>query len=448
MIFSKYKNDIEYLLPSLAIIDLLIINLLAYYFNFKLLTPILFSIYISVMWIVLSVKNDFYSSKCYSNLLQLARATLDQFILFFVALYAFIGFFKEPNVARLGFGEFYLTLFLCISITKILTFYFIKAYKSRNAVNVIIIGKNKKTDQLIKIFNQRIDYGYRVLKQFNIKSFFSQEEDCFDYIIKNNIKEIYCSVSELSDEQITKLINFADNNLRTLKFIPDNKHIFEKKLKFEYYDYVPVLYIRDIPLKSIVNHFSKRIFDIFFSLIVIIGLLSWLTPLMAILIKLESKGPIFFKQMRYGNDYDLFACYKFRSMGMNKDSDKEQATKGDMRVTKVGRFIRKTSIDELPQFYNVLLGNMSVVGPRPLLMSHTTGYRGKIDKFMVRYTIKPGITGLAQVNGYRGEIEKDSDMQNRIRYDIFYVENWSMMLDVKIIVQTIMNVFKGEEKAY
>ena len=132
----------------------------------------------------------------------------------------------------------------------------------------------------------------------------------------------------------------------------------------------------------------------------------------------------------------------------NKESDAVQASKDDYRVTRVGKFIRRTSIDELPQFFNVFFGSMSVVGPRPLLLSHTNDYKDKINKFMIRHTVKPGITGLAQVSGYRGNIETDQDMQNRIKYDIFYVENWSILLDVKIIAKTILNVINGEEKAY
>ena len=243
-------------------------------------------------------------------------------------------------------------------------------------------------------------------------------------------------------------INFADNNLIALKFIPDNKNIFAKKLKFEYYDYIPVLSLRDIPLHSPINAFIKRSFDIVFSLVVILGLLSWLTPLLAIIITLESKGPVFFRQTRNGIDNREFYCYKFRSMAPNTYADHISATKNDMRVTKVGKFIRRTSIDELPQFYNVLFGTMSVVGPRPHMVKHTNEYSDRINKYMVRHFVKPGITGLAQVRGYRGEIEKHADIQNRIKFDVFYIENWSLFLDLKIILQTVINAFKGEAKAY
>jgi putative colanic acid biosynthesis UDP-glucose lipid carrier transferase len=180
---------------------------------------------------------------------------------------------------------------------------------------------------------------------------------------------------------------------------------------------------------------------------VIVFLLSWLVPLLAILIKLESKGPVFFKQGRPGLDEQEFNCYKFRSMRMNMTTEKE-ASKNDPRVTKIGRFLRKTSIDELPQFLNVLLGEMSVVGPRPHLWSQNKIYGNKVKKYMIRHYVKPGITGLAQVRGYRGEIETDEDMINRIKYDVFYIENWSFLLDIKIIIQTVVNIFKGEDKAY
>jgi putative colanic acid biosynthesis UDP-glucose lipid carrier transferase len=196
------------------------------------------------------------------------------------------------------------------------------------------------------------------------------------------------------------------------------------------------------------NKFVKRSFDVLLSLVIIVGILSWLTPLLAIIIKIETKGPVFFKQKRNGLDYKEFFCYKFRSMRPSLTAHLYQATKEDERVTRVGRIIRKTSVDELPQFINVLKGEMAVVGPRPHMVSHTHMYAERIDKFMVRHFIKPGITGLAQVSGYRGEVENDDDIINRVKYDIFYLENWSLLLDLKIVFQTVYNAIRGEEKAY
>ena len=305
----------------------------------------------------------------------------------------------------------------------------------------------KKQDNSLKFLMTNLILDIFLKLNLIQKTYFSLQ-NCFDFVIENNIDEIYFSAKELTNLQINTLIDFADNNLRELKFIPDNKEIFSKKLKYEYYDYIPILSLREIPLQEPIYKFLKRVFDIIFSSSVIIFILSWLTPLVAILIKLESKGPVFFKQARNGFNYKEFYCYKFRSMTPNSEANFYQATRGDQRITNIGKFIRKTSIDELPQFFNVLFGDMSVVGPRPHMVSHTDMYAKRIDKFMVRHFVKPGITGLAQISGYRGEVETDKDIIGRVKFDIFYIENWSLLLDLKIIFKTAINAVKGEEKAY
>jgi len=412
---------------------------------------LLFLSYLSILWLVISFYNRFYEVRRSTRVVQLLTLILKQTVLFAIVLYAFIGFFKQPNISRINLGNYLFFVFVLITVFKFLTFFLLNKYRSILGGNirlVVVIGKNEKTRQLIKIFKTRPEFGYKFMSQFSVREEGFSLSKCFDYIIDNDINEIYFSVAELSNKQINELIDFADNNLRELKFIPDNKEIFSKKLKYEYYDYIPVLSLRNIPLQESLNKYVKRLFDILFSLFIIVFILSWLTPLLAILIKIESKGPVFFKQSRNGFNYKEFDCYKFRSMTPNKNAHLHQATKGDARVTKVGAFIRKTSIDELPQFFNVLFGDMSVVGPRPHMVSHTNMYARRIDKFMVRHFVKPGITGLAQVSGFRGEIETDKDIINRVKYDIFYVENWSLLLDIKITVQTFINALKGEKKAY
>ncbi|MBO0320972.1 undecaprenyl-phosphate glucose phosphotransferase [Muricauda sp. CAU 1633] len=444
----RYSNLIT---PLSYAIDLMVLNMFLYILPINFQTPLLMHLYITMAWIVISTKNEFYTIYRFAKVTYIFRLIFVQFVFFFLTLYAFIGFFKQPIISRLALGEYFVIVLLVISIIKLLSYVLLMEYRERvkgNLRNVVIVGKNKKTDQLRKVFQGRQEFGYNFLKQFSPKTTGFELQGCFNYILENNIDEIYCSVSELKNEELTKFINFADNNLKTLKFIPDNKNIFAKKLKFEYYDYIPVLSLRDIPLDNPINAFIKRSFDVIFSLIIIVGLLSWLTPILAILITLESKGPVFFRQTRNGIDNREFYCYKFRSMAPNKNADDVQATKNDMRITKLGRFLRSTSIDELPQFYNVLFGTMSVVGPRPHMVKHTNEYAASVDKYMVRHFVKPGITGLAQIRGYRGEIETDSDIQNRIKFDIFYIENWSIFLDFKIMLQTVLNVFKGEEKAY
>jgi putative colanic acid biosynthesis UDP-glucose lipid carrier transferase len=198
----------------------------------------------------------------------------------------------------------------------------------------------------------------------------------------------------------------------------------------------------------LLNRFFKRLLDIGFSLFIIFFVFIWLFPILAILIKWESKGPIFFKQSRSGQGNKAFMCYKFRSMTVNQDSDTKQATRGDQRITKLGAFMRRTSIDELPQFFNVLIGNMSVVGPRPHMISHTAQYSKLIDKFMVRHFLKPGITGWAQVRGLRGETNTVKSMADRVEADVWYLENWSFPLDIKIIFLTVWNSVKGDKNAF
>ncbi|MBQ4913424.1 undecaprenyl-phosphate glucose phosphotransferase [Maribacter sp. MMG018] len=449
--FFKQGRYSGFITPLSYIMDLLVVNLFTNFLPINFQNPILFHSYITIAWVVLSFKNEFYEVHRYSKVVVILRKLFTQFVFFFLILYAYIGFFKQPLMSRLALGKYFLLVFAGVSVLKFLSYTLLMKYRERvkgNIRNVVVIGKSKKANQLIDVFNERREYGYQFMRQFSTKDANFDLISCFRYIANNNIDEIYCSVSELKNEEIAAFIDFADNNLKTLKFLPDNKNIFSKKLKFEYYDYLPILSLRDIPLHNSLNAFLKRMFDIVFSLIVIFGILIWFGPILALLIRLESKGPVFFIQKRTGFDNNEFYCFKFRSMAMNKDADTLQAGKNDMRVTKIGKFIRKTSIDELPQFYNVLFGNMSVVGPRPHMLKHTDEYASRVDKYMLRHFVKPGITGLAQVRGYRGEIEQDSDIQNRIKFDIFYVENWSFFLDLKIIVQTVINAFKGEEKAY
>ncbi len=450
MFFNKHRYS-GLITPISLGIDLLAINLLAYFSPINFQSPMLFHSYLSLTWLILSFKNEFYQVYRHSKLVYILRKIFTQFVFFFMILYAYIGFFKQPSMSRLALGQYFIMVFMVIALLKLLNYVLLMKYRGwlkGNIRKVVVVGKNKKTDQLIEVFNEREEFGYKVMAQFSSRDDNFDIEKCFTYIKTHDIDEIYCSVSELRNSEIEDFITFADNNLRILKFLPDNKNIFSKKLKFEYYDYLPILSLRDIPLHNTINGALKRLFDIFFSLIVIFGLLVWIGPILALLIVLESKGPVFFIQRRTGYDNRDFLCFKFRSMAMNGGADIEQAGKNDMRVTKIGSFIRRTSIDELPQFYNVLFGNMSVVGPRPHMLKHTDEYANKVDKYMLRHFVKPGITGLAQVRGYRGEIEKDSDIQNRIKFDIFYVENWSFVLDIKIILQTVLNAISGEEKAY
>ncbi len=393
----------------------------------------------------------FYQIHRNTGILDLLFVMLKQFLFFTVLVFAFFGFYYQIDLSSGEVLQYIGTVFTCIAAIKITVYYVFKNYRSvlgGNYRSIIMIGENPQTQQLRKFIEKHPDYGYRLQQVFKVTSTNFNLEVIKSFVKENSIDEIFCTVKELNDDQLIELTDYADNNLRTLKFLPDPDTILSKHLKYDYYGSTPVLSARQIPLDNPINKLVKRTFDILFALLVIIGLLSWITPLLALLIKLESRGPVFFKQKRNGLDYQEFECYKFRSMVINDNAHLEQVTKGDARVTPLGKLLRKTSIDELPQFLNVLKGDMSVVGPRPHMVSHTHMYAQRIDKFMVRHLIKPGITGLAQVSGYRGEVETDKDIVGRVRNDIQYIENWSLLMDLHIIVKTILNVFTGEEKAY
>ena len=428
------------------------INGLAVFYFFKDIDPVLFVSVATIAWVVLSISSKFYEVYRYTREVTILALILRQMILFTLIIFAFSGYNQQFNIAPKSVIQYVLLVFFLIGVFKFAVYYLLQKYRvsfGGNYRNTVILGVNKKTIALENFFNKSPEYGYVHKKTFNFidKRDFDLSE-CFNYIRENPIDEIYCSISELSNKQIVQIIDFADNNLKILKFLPDNKEIYSKKLKYEYYDYIPILSLRNIPLEDSINTVIKRSFDIIFASFIIIFILSWLTPLIAILIKLESNGPVFFKQSRNGFNYKEFECYKFRSMMPNKNAHLYQATRDDQRITKVGKWLRSTSIDELPQFFNVFFGDMSVVGPRPHMVSHTNMYAKRIDKFMVRHFVKPGITGLAQISGFRGEIETDKDIIGRVKYDIFYVENWSLLLDLRIIVRTFINAVKGEEKAY
>jgi len=441
-----------YLRPFSYLIDLSIIIGLAILYFFKTIDPVIFTSFISVSWIIISIVSKFYEVYRYTREVTILSLILGQIALFTLIIFAFSGYYYNLKIQPTIIIKYVFSVFLVITVFKFALYYFLQKYRvsfGGNFRKTVIFGVNSRTIALENFFNKKPEYGYLHTKTFDFKNSNQRSlSQCFVYIKEEKIDEIYCSISELSNNQIDEIIDFADNNLKILKFLPDNKEIYSKKLKYEYYDYIPILSMRNIPLEDSFNMLIKRFFDVVFSSVVIIFILSWLTPIIAILIKLESKGPVFFKQSRNGFNYKEFDCYKFRSMMPNKDAHLYQATKGDQRVTKIGRFIRKTSIDELPQFFNVLFGDMSVVGPRPHMVSHTNMYAKRIDKFMVRHLVKPGITGLAQTSGFRGEIETDKDIIGRVKYDIFYIENWSLLLDLKIILKTSLNTIKGEEKAY
>lgn len=349
-------------------------------------------------------------------------------------------------------------MILVMPVGRLLMFLALVQYRKLgyNFKNVAIIGSGELAKQLYGFIKENpglgmnfrgflVDSANKELPTDMIKGGL---DDLETFCERYNINEIYCTLPVSETERIAQIMDFADNNVIRFRLIPDFGGLLNKRVNISFYEDIPVITPRHEPLEQVSNRVIKRAFDVVFSLLVISLVFPFLFPLLAILIKLSSKGPVFFKQIRSGKDNKHFYCYKFRSMRMNAQADKMQATKSDPRITKIGAFMRKTSLDELPQFFNVLQGNMSVAGPRPHPLFLNDAYGQVINKYMVRHFLKPGITGWAQVNGYRGNTEDPEMMRRRIEHDNWYLENWSLWLDIKIVFMTVFNAIKGEENAF
>ena len=450
---KKYAGRFsKYLRPISVIFDLFVIVIFLYLFLDPSLIKTFPLLMFSISWLISSYVTKFYEVYRFTKFINIISYVFYQLFLYTIIVYAFFGVVETPNPSPLKILNFIIYTFILISAFKFTLFYGLQTFRlgfGGNFRKTIIIGNNDSVNELKKFFIAQKELGYENRKTFNFKSPEELDlDECFNFIKSRNIDEVYCSANELSENQIKLLIQFCENNFKILKFISERGGLLSKKLKTDTYGLSTVQSLREMPLSNDYNTFLKRLFDIIFSFLVITLLLSWLTPLIALLIKLESSGPVFFKQTRNGIKYKEFTCFKFRSMIENSDADIQQATKNDLRVTRLGKILRKTSLDELPQFFNVLIGDMSVVGPRPHMTRENERYSKTVNKFMVRHFVKPGITGLAQVKGYRGEIETEEDIVNRVKYDIYYLENWSLLLDLNIVFLTSINFITGQKKAY
>lgn len=385
------------------------------------------------------------------------RAFLTQRILW----HSYIYFFYDDRLYIFG-GRAYLyqlsfLLFYFLLSRILFTIVIVKIKKWVNKrYTVAIWGFNKTSIELashlesnsyfidfIGIINENSSMNYTTIEDFNFAL-----TNAIHTASDKNVNELYIVTQPDFITDLNYFFELGDQHCMRLKFVPDFSLISKKHFSASNFDNFHVIKPRYEPLQNPYNRLIKRIFDLIFSSLVIILILSWLFPLIAFLIKRQSKGPVLFKQMRTGKKNEPFWCYKFRSMYMNIGDESQQAQKEDARITPIGKFLRRTSLDEMPQFFNVLMGNMSVVGPRPHMIKHTTDYNGHINNFMVRHFVKPGITGLAQVSGLRGETKKVSDMKRRVTADIRYLQRWSLITDIKICLITVVVTLKGDKNAF
>lgn len=449
----KQKRS-TFIRPLVVILDLIGINIVICVVNDFNFYNLSFITYSSLFWLFIAYHTNYYKVYRYTHISKLIYYILSQSFIFSLAYLSYFSVFKEGFVIN---NQLLILLLILATITslKLLVYFSLKIYRSegRNFRNVVLFGETKSAKLLAKLFNDKEDLGYRFKGFFtegksSSKLFIGNIDKGFEYIVKNNIDEIYCSPNVIENSKYLKIQKFVKKNDLELKIVPETTAIYSKDFTLDYVGTIPILKAKLLPFEKLETHIIKRSFDIILSMLIFLFILSWLIPILAVIIKLDSKGGVFFKQKRDGVDGKSFDCYKLRSMKINKEADIVSATKNDSRITKFGKFLRKTSLDELPQFYNVFIGDMSIVGPRPHINLQTKKYTKEIKNYLIRNSVRPGITGLAQISGYRGEVIKRSDIENRVRLDIFYIENWSLFLDIKIIFQTFLNFFRKEDKAY
>ena len=364
------------------------------------------------------------------------------YVFIFVLIYWF--FVDSTKYYRVGLVLFFIFFFF---FKLGLNYIFIRRLRSNEPFNVyktLVIGSDRFLAQLQNEYSSNKFLGLDLVKsQFSIETMKAS-------LTKDNIKKIILEFDNflMTDKVESTLRNISETLLINVYAYSE---IFSPKIQKNttyFIGRLAMIKLFDYPLDKYSSKVVKRLFDVFFSLIVVLLVFSWLFPIIAILIFLDDPGPIWFVHDRLGIGNKKFKCFKFRSM--YKRPQKEVATqtvKNDPRVTRIGKFIRKTSIDELPQFFNVLIGDLSVVGPRPMPIAHIKEYENEIEEMYSRHLVKPGITGLAQVTGYRGEIESIQMMKGRIRMDRYYLNNWSFLFDLKIILWTLGNAIRGDKAA-
>lgn len=458
MIHRGYSKYLRYLLLWNDILILNIINIVSGYsvnqnldfFNNP--SWLKYLIVYNLTWVLLAFLNPPFNiiSSRKLQLLPILRSVLINIgIHVSVVLILVINFqLAVPGSIALTYSMFAITL----TISRYVVLIGLKWYRKRgfNYRNIILVESQITEPLFEKFIESHPEFGYRLKKTFNkknLKEFKSNHKGFKDFIEINEIDEVFINPTTFSSIELNELVNFLEDQFIKIRVLSDLGLQLNRKITSNHFDSFWFLDISPIPMDKNRNRATKRLFDIVFSILIISFVLSWLYPIIALIIYIENGSPILFKQIRTGEKNSEFNCLKFRTMTLNKNADKIQSFKGDTRITKIGKFLRKSSIDELPQFFNVLKGDMSVVGPRPHMLEHTKEYTNIVDRYLQRHHVKPGITGLAQTKGFRGQIVNSHDINGRVDLDKYYIENWTLFSDLKIISNTVFQIFKPLEKA-
>ena len=446
MRLTKFNVLFPFLFIICDMVVLYFVTLLMHYLTFSEWT--FHNNLIMIAWVMIVIYNKSYNiGRGVSYLITVQNALKSIFVL--IALISFGNlFFNVYEFAILNLISAIVILTISIVVFRLMIHKLLDNYRTYggNVKNIAIIGYDKKGIKLYNTILNNPHLGYRSKGVFYRKSkskfnipYMGKISDFLNQI--ENYSEAYIS-DEIPSKVKKEIIQKCDLNLVKVRIIPELVNYEFKNFFISKLIDIPVIEVNELPLDKWYNRLLKRIFDIIISSFVIVFILSWLIPLFAIIIKLQSRGPVLFTQSRNGENGLPFKCYKFRSMIVNKNADKVFADHNDKRLTKFGKFIRISALDELPQFINVLLGDMSVIGPRPHPILLNKEYESKIQKFNKRHQFKPGITGLAQISGFRGKIKNLNDMSARVKFDRYYFKNWSFWFDVKIFFHTMFKMIR------
>lgn len=398
-------------------------------------------------WVLLSGRTQIYNIRRNITYTTFIERIITHFILFVIGL---VLIRKVSNNQFFGSELSWLSLYLFffIVLTRSIIYFVIKYLRSLgiNNRNIMFLNENSSTKVLKNILKERKDFGYKIF-EFQYETINMEELQLFWK--KNGIHTLFLPLETTFDKKTEDdIFKLAEANKVHISLIPNISQNDWFLYDLGYIQNQPVLHQTSYPLDNYFNFLLKRIFDLLFSVIILVGICFWLFPIIAIIIKTTSKGPVFFIQRRYGFHEEVFNCLKFRTMVVNDDSTTKTTSENDSRITKFGKFLRKTSLDEMPQFLNVLKGEMSIVGPRPHMLAVDDYYKPKIGRYSLRSMASPGITGLAQVNGLRGDSgDQKVEMKKRALADAYYVRNWSFVLDLVIILKTIILLITGDKKA-
>jgi len=459
----KYHNLIQ------IIVDILLVSIIFYVFIFfqnknipllELFKQNFMMIFIlGFAWLLCAYATKLYRVTRFTRYYEIIQKVLVQILIFTAFYIALSALHISEILTRKLFTAFILSLTAVMIIARMMYIFLADAYRrqGKNNWNVVFVDENKNTAKLRGFIKSKKNLGLRVCGRFIVGQPTDEEKQIYNFnfvdlknfIRKNNIKIIFLSVAgKISAEDEENIRHYIYSKNLTVYFIPSVFYDDFSTMEMAYFNVFPVLSYKSFPLDHQINRTLKRIFDFIFAFLACVCVLSWLIPLVALAIKLDDGGKVFYIQKRIGFKGRRFNCLKFRTMRPDSKNGIKKTQKEDDRITRVGSFLRKTSLDEFPQFLNVFWGTMSVVGPRPHMVSEDEYYKKNIRKYYLRHFVPPGITGLAQTSGLRGAVEGISEMEKRISADTYYISQWSFMLDIYIIFKTFINLFKKDEQAF